>query len=145
MNFLLPSEFALLLATDSSDEAFEAIQLLTQIIDLGRANRVRALLLAWPEHEGCDDIPLIGESELGRFERFAQLLEHDGAIIEGERASGTSAEDLLAGAEAIDASMIVLALARNDCDDRGNRLIAQIVDRSPLPVLTFFGAERKAA
>lgn len=138
-----PNEISLLLVTDSSDEAFAATEFFMRTARLHSLARVKALLVRLPRDPSDAALP-IREPELACFERFAQLLAREGAIVEGERGSGASA-DVLAHATAIDASMIVLALAQTPGDHRGDRLLAQIVESCSLPVIALRGANWRSA
>lgn len=120
-----------LLATDCSSDALEAVSLFAHLIEMGRMGRIHIVALAWPV-DFCEQVPPIEESELERLDRILHVLTKGRALIQAERASGTSARDVLAAAAAVEASTIILAVS---AQDRTNELVTKIVDRSPLPVI----------
>ena len=120
-----------LLATDCSSDALDAVSQFACCIELGGVDRIDVVALAWPV-DFCEPVPPIGESELERLDHILHVLTKGRALIQAERASGTSARDVLAAAKAVDASTIILALS---AQDRTNELVVKLVDRSPLPVI----------
>lgn len=120
-----------LLATDYSIDALDAVSLFAHFIELGGVDRIHVVALAWPV-DFCEPVPPIGESELEHLDRILHVLTKGRALIQAERASGTSARDVLAAAATVDASMIVLALS---AQDRTNELITKLIDNSWLPLI----------
>lgn len=129
-----------LLATDCSSDALDAVSLFVHFIEFGGVDRIHVVALAWPV-EFCEPVPPIGESELERLDRILHVLTKGRALIQAERASGTSARDVLAAAAAVDASTIILALSGQD---RANELATRILDRSPLPVIRLHSQQYSA-
>jgi hypothetical protein len=144
--------FALLFATDTSDDAFEATRLLSQIIDPRLVDRIKVLLFAWPErvspfwdrahderrqtHDLHAAVALIVADEL---DRFVRVLERHGAVIEGEGVSGDPVPQVLRAAGDINASIIVLAISRSSHAKQVRELSMQMVEASPIPVILLFG------
>jgi hypothetical protein len=145
--------FSLLFGTDTSIDAFEATQFLSQIIDPRFVDRIKVLLLAWPErvspfwdrahdkhwtaHDLHEAVALVVAQERERFER---VFAGHCAVIEGEGVSGDPVRQFLRAAEDIDASMIVLAITRAAHAEQVRALAMRIVEASPIPVAVLFGA-----
>lgn len=121
----------MLLATDSSVDAIESVRIFANLIEMSCVRRIHLLAIAWPVNF-CEPVPPIGEHELERLDRVLHVLTASHALIEVERASDTSARCVLAAADGMHASMIVLALS---AEDRTNELATKLVDSSPLPVI----------
>jgi AcrR family transcriptional regulator len=144
--------FNVLFATDTSDDAFEATRLLSQIIDPHIVDRMKVLLLAWPErmsplwdraldmrlqtHDMHEAVARVVADQLGRFER---VFERHDAVIEGEGTSGDPVRQVLRAAEEIKASTIVLAITGGGHAQQVRALSMRIVEASSIPVLVLFG------
>jgi hypothetical protein len=145
--------FSLLFGTDTSDDAFKATELLSQIIDPRSVDRIKVLLLAWPErvspfwdrahdkrwkaHDLHEAAALVVAQERERFER---LFAPHCSVIEGEGVSGDPLGQFQRATEDVDASMIVLAISRAAHAEQVRTLAMQIVEASPIPVVLLFGA-----
>jgi Universal stress protein family len=141
-----------LCATDASDEGYRAVEALVGIIGSNQLGRVKIVAVTWPQRESSiwqkaydqwaekDDLHEAMAATVTKvLARYEQLFRGHADAIETQERTGDPVVEVLESAKSLDAQLILVALTGDPAAHVAHKAAAEIVYKSPIPVIIAYG------